>query len=121
MPNLLSPITANRDSISASSEKGVQAGDAIVRTRRGRHERIVADIDPPSYLPDRDWACCASPSTRRDSAWLAVVLHHLLAAEQTRPRNGPGHRRRAWSGFRRPRVAGIDHQSCPGHVDTVRS
>ncbi|MFI9275742.1 MOSC domain-containing protein [Kitasatospora sp. NPDC052896] len=32
----------------------VRAGDEIVRTRRGRHELTVAEIDALLYLPDRD-------------------------------------------------------------------
>jgi ferredoxin-NADP reductase/MOSC domain-containing protein YiiM len=32
----------------------VRAGDDIVRTRRGRHELSVADVDALLYLPDRD-------------------------------------------------------------------
>jgi len=36
------------------TEGRVQAGDEIVRTRRGPHELSVADIDALLYLPDRD-------------------------------------------------------------------
>lgn len=35
-------------------EGQVSAGDEIVRTRRGRHELSVADVDALLYLPDRD-------------------------------------------------------------------
>ena len=36
------------------TEGRVQAGDAITRTRRGRHELTVADVDALLYLPNRD-------------------------------------------------------------------
>ncbi|WP_082977194.1 MOSC and FAD-binding oxidoreductase domain-containing protein [Mycobacterium sp. 852002-50816_SCH5313054-b] len=36
------------------SEGVVRAGDDIVRTRRGRHELTVADVDALLYLPKRD-------------------------------------------------------------------
>ena len=38
------------------TEGHVQAGDAVVRTRRGPHELTVADVDALLYLPDRDRA-----------------------------------------------------------------
>ncbi|GAB3881467.1 MOSC and FAD-binding oxidoreductase domain-containing protein [Kibdelosporangium lantanae] len=36
------------------TEGHVRAGDEIVRTRTGRHEMTVADIDALLYLPDKD-------------------------------------------------------------------
>ncbi|WP_310774229.1 MOSC and FAD-binding oxidoreductase domain-containing protein [Mycobacterium sp. Z3061] len=54
MPNLL--VSQHRPGFYCRviSEGGVQAGDDIVRTRRGRHELTVADVDALLYLPDRD-------------------------------------------------------------------
>ncbi|ORW96527.1 sulfurase [Mycobacterium sp. IEC1808] len=54
MPNLL--VSQHRPGFyfRVISEGRVCAGDAIVRTRRGRHELSVADVDALLYLPNRD-------------------------------------------------------------------
>jgi ferredoxin-NADP reductase/MOSC domain-containing protein YiiM len=54
MPNLL--VSHHRPGFyfRVIAEGHVQAGDAIVRTRRGRHELSVADVDALLYLPDRN-------------------------------------------------------------------
>jgi ferredoxin-NADP reductase/MOSC domain-containing protein YiiM len=54
MPNLL--VSQHRPGfyLRVISEGRVHAGDDIVRTRRGRHELSVADVDALLYLPDRD-------------------------------------------------------------------
>lgn len=54
MPNLL--VSQHRPGFYCRviTEGGVRAGDDIVRTRRGRHELTVADVDALLYLPDRD-------------------------------------------------------------------
>ena len=54
MPNLLVAHHRPGFYFRVITEGRVQAGDAIVRTRRGRHELTVADIDALLYLPDRD-------------------------------------------------------------------
>src|SRR3954464_3517774 len=54
MPNLLVAHHRPGFYFRVITEGSVQAGDAIVRTRRGRHELTVADIDALLYLPDRD-------------------------------------------------------------------
>jgi ferredoxin-NADP reductase/MOSC domain-containing protein YiiM len=95
-------------------EGRVQAGDAIVRTRRGRHELTVADIDALLYLPDRDSDLLRkSVDVPALSPGWQQSFNDLLAAAQnstgvTEPAIGvePG-----WSGFRRLRVASIHHES----------
>lgn len=53
MPNLL--VSQHRPGFyfRVITEGQVRAGDDIVRTRRGRHELSVADVDALLYLPDR--------------------------------------------------------------------
>ena len=108
MPNLLVAHHRPGFYFRVITEGRVQAGDAIVRTRRGRHELTVADIDALLYLPDRDIdqlrktvdVPALSPGWQQS-------FNDLLAAQQnstavTEPPIGvePG-----WSGFRRLRVA----------------
>lgn len=54
MPNLL--VSQHRPGfyLRVISEGTVRAGDDIVRTRRGRHELSVADVDALLYLPNRN-------------------------------------------------------------------
>ncbi len=54
MPNLL--VSQHRPGFyfRVISEGVVRAGDDIVRTRRGRHELTVADVDALLYLPNRN-------------------------------------------------------------------
>ncbi len=54
MPNLL--VSQHRPGFyfRVISEGVVRAGDDIVRTRRGRHELTVADVDALLYLPKRN-------------------------------------------------------------------
>jgi MOSC domain-containing protein YiiM len=54
MPNLLVAHHRPGFYFRVIEEGVVAAGDEIVRTRRGRHELRVADIDALLYLPDRD-------------------------------------------------------------------
>ena len=54
MPNLLVAHHRPGFYFRVITEGLVAAGDEIVRTRRGRHELSVADIDALLYLPDRD-------------------------------------------------------------------
>lgn len=54
MPNLLVSQRRPGFYFRVISEGVVRAGDDIVRTRRGRHELSVADVDALLYLPNRD-------------------------------------------------------------------
>lgn len=114
MPNLLVAHHRPGFYFRVITEGRVQAGDAIVRTRRGRHELTVADIHALLYLPDRDMAMLAkavdvpalSPGWQQFFADLLAAGE--LSAGATAPPIGvePG-----WSGFRRLRVAGVYHES----------
>ena len=114
MPNLLVAHHRPGFYFRVIREGRVQAGDAIVRTRRGRHELTVADIDALLYLPDRDSDLLRkSVDVPALSPGWQQSFNELLAAQQnstgvTEPAIGvePG-----WSGFRRLRVAGIHHES----------
>jgi len=107
MPNLL--VAQHRPGFyfRVITEGHVRAGDDIVRTRRGRHELSVADVDALLYLPDRDRELlrkivdvpALSPGWQQS-------FHDMLTAEETAtpataPPIGvePG-----WTGFRRLRV-----------------
>jgi ferredoxin-NADP reductase/MOSC domain-containing protein YiiM len=54
MPSLLVAHRRPGFYLRVITEGRVKAGDEIVRTRTGRHEMTVADIDALLYLPDRD-------------------------------------------------------------------
>ncbi|OBF69577.1 sulfurase [Mycobacterium sp. 852002-51971_SCH5477799-a] len=108
MPNLL--VSQHRPGFyfRVITEGRVRAGDDIVRTRRGRHELSVADVDALLYLPDR------SVETLRKAIDVPALspgwqqsFHELLAARDggrpaaVAPPIGvePG-----WKGFRDLRV-----------------
>ncbi|MFY9917499.1 MAG: 3-alpha domain-containing protein, partial [Mycobacterium sp.] len=82
----------------------VQAGDAIVRTRRGRHELTVADIDALLYLPDRDSDLlhkavdvpALSPGWQQSFTDLLADHHDVELG---------------WTGFRRLRVTATHRES----------
>jgi ferredoxin-NADP reductase/MOSC domain-containing protein YiiM/ferredoxin len=114
MPNLLVAHHRPGFYFRVISEGRVQAGDAIVRTRRGRHELSVADIDALLYLPDRDTDLLqkAVDVPALSPGW-QQSFKDLLAARQsdtvvTEPAIGvePG-----WNGFRRLRVTGVHNES----------
>ena len=96
------------------TEGRVQAGDAIVRTRRGRHGLSVADVDALLYLPDRDIdqlrkiveVPALSPGWQQ--SFRDMLAAQESAAAPTAPPIGvePG-----WSGFRRLRVAATHRES----------
>ena len=92
----------------------VQAGDAIVRTRRGRHELSVADVDALLYLPDRNIdrlrkiVDVAALSPGWQQSFHDMLAAHERAVAPTAPSTEvqPG-----WSGFRRLRVAATQRES----------
>src|SRR5262249_9933780 len=96
------------------TEGRVQAGDAIVRTRRGLHELTVADVDALLYLPDRDMdqlrrivdVLALSPGWQQ--SFRDMLAAHESAAAPTAPPIvvEPGR-----SGFRRLRVAAPPRES----------
>ncbi|MEV4145794.1 MOSC and FAD-binding oxidoreductase domain-containing protein [Amycolatopsis sp. NPDC049691] len=87
------------------TEGHVQAGDEIVRTRTGRHELSVADVDALLYLPgrDRDTLRKAVDIPALSPGWQAS-FRDLLAS---RPAAAPS----GWRGFRPLRVARVVPES----------
>ena len=123
MPNLLVAHHRPGFYFRVITEGRVQAGDAIVRTRRGRHELTVADIDALLYLPDRDSDLLrkAVDVPALSPGW-QQSFNDLLAARQSHRRNGAGHRCR--TGLER--IPATTRRGRPPrklfrHVDTVRS
>ena len=107
MPNLL--VSQHRPGFyfRVITEGQVRAGDDIVRTRRGRHELSVADVDALLYLPDRDVeqvrkivdVAALSPGWQQS-------FHDMLAAEDATPATAqPTGVEPGWNGFRRLRVS----------------
>jgi ferredoxin-NADP reductase/MOSC domain-containing protein YiiM len=95
-------------------EGHVRAGDDIVRTRRGRHELSVADIDALLYLPDRNIeqlqqiidVPALSPGWMQ--SFKDLLAEHEGSARQPAPTIGvePG-----WNGFRPLRVNAVRRES----------
>src|ERR1700741_4038651 len=110
MPNLL--VSQHRPGFyfRVITEGRVRAGDDIVRTRRGRHELSVAEVDALLYLPDRDIGQlrkivdvpALSPGWQQ--SFRALPEAHESSATETAPPIGvePG-----WNGFRPLRVSAI--------------
>ena len=114
MPNLLVAHHRPGFYFRVITEGCVQAGDAIVRTQRGRHELTVADMDALLYLPGRDTDLLrkAVDVPALSPGW-QQSFNDMLAADDgpdgaSAPPIGvePG-----WSGFRRLRVAGTHSES----------
>ena len=114
MPNLLVAHYRPGFYFRVIAEGRVQAGDAIVRTGRGRHELSVADIDALLYLPDRDMDLlrkavdvpALSPGWQQSFSDLLAA--HESSTDATTPPIGV---EPEWSGFRRLRVAATHRES----------
>jgi len=114
MPNLLVAHHRPGFYFRVIEEGLVAAGDEIVRTRRGRHELSVADVDALLYLPDRDVDMlrkavdvpALSPGWQQSFAELLTAHENNSGA--TPPPIGvePG-----WRGFRALRVAATRRES----------
>ncbi len=114
MPNLL--VAQHRPGFyfRVITEGQVRAGDDIVRTRRGRHELSVADVDALLYLPDRNIeqlrkvvdVPALSPGWQQ--SFNDMLKAHESSAAETAPPAGvePG-----WKGFRALRVSAIRRES----------
>jgi ferredoxin-NADP reductase/MOSC domain-containing protein YiiM len=114
MPNLL--VSHHRPGFyfRVIAEGRMQAGDDIERTRRGRHELSVADVDALLYLPDRNIGQlrkivevkALSPGWQQSFTEL-LAAHESSSAATTPPIGaGPG-----WSGFRKLRVSATHAES----------
>lgn len=105
MPNLLVAHHRPGFYFRVITEGLVMAGDEIVRTRRGRHELSVADIDALLYLPDRDVGMLrkAVDVPALSPGWQQSFAE-LLAAAQDNVEPG-------WHGFRTLRVAQTRRES----------
>jgi ferredoxin-NADP reductase/MOSC domain-containing protein YiiM len=104
MPNLLVAHRRPGFYLRVIAEGRVTAGDGIERTRRGRHELSVADVDALLYLPDRDVEMlrkaveveALSPGWQQ--SFRELLEAHDVACAPTAPTI-------AWNGFRRFRVS----------------
>ncbi|OBH17445.1 sulfurase [Mycobacterium sp. E1715] len=111
MPNLLVSQRRPGFYFRVITEGRVRAGDDIVRTRRGRHQLSVADVDALLYLPDRDLGLlpkivdvpALSPGWQQS-------FRDMLDAPQGSAAVSPG-ATPAWAGFRPLRVSGIRRES----------
>ena len=114
MPNLL--VAQHRPGFyfRVITEGQVRAGDDIVRTRRGRHELSVADVDALLYLPDRNIeqlrkivdVPALSPGWQQS-------FNDMLAAHETStaPSAPPIGVEPGWNGFRALRVSAVHRES----------
>src|SRR4029079_11593913 len=122
MPNLLVAHHRPGFYFRVIEEGLVAAGDEIVRTRRGRHELSVADVDALLYLPDRDVDLLrkAFDVPALSPGWQQSFAELLTANETpsgaTAPPIGiePG-----WHGFRALRVA--ETRRASGSVVSIES
>lgn len=109
MPNLL--VSQHRPGFyfRVITEGRVRAGDDIVRTRRGRHELSVADVDALLYLPNRDLALLpkAVDVPALSPGWQQSFRDML---DQESPAQIPA-TPPAWDGFRPLRVSAIHRES----------
>ena len=114
MPNLLVSHRRPGFYFRVITEGRVQTGDAIVQTRRGRHQLSVTDVDALLYLPDRNAdqlrkvidVPALSPGWQQ--SFRDMLAAHESASAPTAPPIGvePG-----WTGFRRLRVAATRRES----------
>jgi ferredoxin-NADP reductase/MOSC domain-containing protein YiiM len=114
MPNLL--VAQHRPGFyfRVITEGRVRAGDDIVRTRRGRHELSVVDVDALLYLPDRNIeqlrkiidVPALSPGWQQ--SFNEILAAHETSAAPSTPPIGiePG-----WNGFRALRVSAVHRES----------
>ncbi len=111
MPNLLVSQRRPGFYFRVVTEGQVRAGDEIMRTRRGRHELSVADVDALLYLPNRDLdrlrrvvdVPALSPGWQQSFRDM-LEAHQESAAE-------PAGAQPAWDGFRPLRVSAIRRES----------
>jgi MOSC domain-containing protein YiiM len=109
-PELPSLLVAHRRPgfyLRVITEGHVQAGDQIVRTRRGRHALSVAEVDALLYLPRRDIDTlrAAVDIPQLSPGWQQSFRELLDAAERGERADAPPVGvEPGWPGFRRLRV-----------------
>jgi ferredoxin-NADP reductase/MOSC domain-containing protein YiiM len=114
MPNLLVSQRRPGFYFRVITEGHVQAGDDIVRTRRGRHELSVADVDALLYLPDRDMEQLrkAVDVPALSPGWLQSFNDMLAAHQSSTPATAPPIGvEPGWNGFRALRVSSVHRES----------
>jgi len=114
MPNLL--VAQHRPGFyfRVITEGHVRAGDDIVRTRRGRHELSVADVDALLYLPDRNIEQLRKivDVPALSPGWQQSFNEMLAAHESSTPTTAPPIGiEPGWTGFRALRVSAIHRES----------
>ncbi|MGD1255677.1 MOSC domain-containing protein [Mycobacterium seoulense] len=111
MPNLLVSQRRPGFYFRVITEGRVRAGDDIVRTRRGRHELSVADVDALLYLPNRDVDRLRKivDVPALSPGWQQSFRGMLESHQGSTPRL-PG-APPAWDGFRPLRVSAIRRES----------
>lgn len=94
------------------TEGHVQAGDAIVLTRRGPHELSVADVDALLYLPDRDMAQLrkAVDVAALSPGW-QQSFHDMLTQSSGAPATPSIGVEPGWTGFKPLRVSAIHRET----------
>lgn len=95
------------------TEGRVQAGDAVVRTRRGRHELSVADVDALLYLPNRNMEQLRKvvEVSALSPGWLQSFRDMLADENATAPTGPPIGVEPGWKEFRRLRVTATHRES----------
>ncbi len=93
------------------TEGRVRAGDDIVRTRRGRHELSVADVDALLYLPNRNIEQLREivDVPALSPGWQQSFRDMLRAHES--PAAPPVGIEAGWNGFRPLRVSAVRRES----------
>lgn len=114
MPNLL--VSHHRPGFyfRVITEGQVRAGDPIIRTRRGRHELSVADVDALLYLPDRniEQLSNAVDVPALSPGWQQSFHDILTAHEGTAAATAPPVTvEPGWHGFRPLRVSATHRES----------
>jgi ferredoxin-NADP reductase/MOSC domain-containing protein YiiM len=117
MPNLL--VSQHRPGFyfRVITEGHVRAGDDIVRTRRGRHELSVADVDALLYLPNRNLdqlrkivdVPALSPGWQQ--SFRDMLTAHDAPTKAPAESGPPVGVEPGWKGFRPLRVSAIRRES----------
>jgi ferredoxin-NADP reductase/MOSC domain-containing protein YiiM len=113
MPNLL--VAQHRPGFyfRVITEGRVRAGDDVIRTRRGRHELSVADVDALLYLPNRNAGQLrkAVEVPALSPGWQESFRDLLKANEGAAETAPPVVVEPGWNGFRPLRVSAVHRES----------